>query len=141
MCDPDPPVVVSEPHVHTPDSIEIESRYPVRDRKPPKHLGDFITNIEDNDQVLSTIDYCYKAFMYPQSFKEAVESSESDNWMIAMKEEMISLTENDTFTLTHLPEGRKAVGGHWVYTNKENPNDSQTYKARYVAKVTVKKRV
>ena len=97
--------------------------YPVRDRRPPKHLSDFITEIKDNDQVLSTIDYCYKAFMYPQSFKEAVESSESDNRMIAMKEEMNSLIENDTFTLTHLPEGRKAVVGRWVYTIKEHPND------------------
>ena len=61
--------------------------------------------------------------MYPQSFEEAVESSEFDNWMIPMKDHnfMNYLTEDDTFTLTHLPAGGKAVGGRWVYTNKENP--------------------
>jgi len=49
-----------------------------------------------------------------------------------MEEEMNSLKENNTFTLTTLPKGRKLVGSRWVYTVKEN--DEKTYKARYVAK-------
>ena len=32
-----------------------------------------------------------------------------------MDEEMQSLKENDTFTLTLLPEGKQTVGGRWVY--------------------------
>lgn len=51
-----------------------------------------------------------------------------------MKEEMNSLTENDTFTLTPLPRGKQAVGGCWVYAVKESPHGSETCKARYVAK-------
>lgn len=46
---------------------------------------------------------------------------------------MNSLKENNTFTLTTLPEGKQAVGGRWVYAIKENP-DGGIYKARYVAK-------
>lgn len=51
-----------------------------------------------------------------------------------MKEEMDSLKENDTFELTTLPEGRKIVGGRWVYALKENAERGKIFKARYVAK-------
>ncbi len=47
---------------------------------------------------------------------------------------MHSLRENNTFTLTNLPEGKKAVGGRWVYAIKTNVDGSEKYKARYVAK-------
>lgn len=55
-------------------------------------------------------------------------------WTDAMKEEMKSLTDNDTFSLTPLPRGKQAVGGRWVYTVKENSDGTETCKARYVAK-------
>lgn len=42
--------------------------------------------------------------------------------------------ENNTFTLTNLPEGKKAVGGRWVYAIKNNPDGSEKYKARYVVR-------
>ena len=47
---------------------------------------------------------------------------------------MQSLRENDTFTLTSLPESKCAVGGRWVYAIKSNVDGSGKYKARYVAK-------
>ena len=79
------------------------------------------------------VDYCYRVSAFPQSYKEAVESPESERWIAAMREEMNSLEQNNTYTLTTLP-GRKAVGGRWVYTVKDNPDNSKSYKARYVAK-------
>ena len=112
-------------------------RYPKRERKPPAHLADYATGNDfedDDDQVMFTIDYCYKVCAFPQNYKEAIESPESLHWKNAMEEEMNSLKENNTFTLTTLPKGRKIVGGRWVYTIKENSNGSKTYKARYVAK-------
>ena len=36
--------------------------------------------------------------------------------------------------MTNLPEGKKTVGIKWVYTSKENPDGSKTYKARFVAR-------
>lgn len=51
-----------------------------------------------------------------------------------MDEEMQSLEENQTFTLTKLPEGRKTVGGRWVYSIKEGGDGHEQYKARFVAK-------
>ena len=47
---------------------------------------------------------------------------------------MNSLTENNTFTLSDLPEGKNAVGGRWVYTIKESSTGAKTFKARFVAK-------
>lgn len=55
-------------------------------------------------------------------------------WADAMQEEINSLVENETFTLTPLPRGEQAVGGRWVYAVKQSPDGSETYKARYVAK-------
>lgn len=40
-----------------------------------------------------------------------MDSPESSNWKAAMEEEMNSLIENNTFTLSDLPEGKNAVGG------------------------------
>ena len=74
------------------------------------------------------------AYDVPKTLKEAMDCKKSKMWADAMKEEMNSLTENDTFTLTPLPRGKQAVGGRWVYAVKESPDGSETCKARYVAK-------
>src|SRR6218665_719778 len=47
---------------------------------------------------------------------------------------MNSLLNNDTFEICRLPEGRKVIGGRWVYAVKLGPNGDEQYKARYVAK-------
>ncbi len=47
---------------------------------------------------------------------------------------MHSLRENNVFNLTKLLEGKKAVGGRWVYAIKTNVDRSEEYQARYVAK-------
>lgn len=51
-----------------------------------------------------------------------------------MDEEIKSLEDNQTFTLTKLPEGRKTVGGKWVYSVKGDVDGHDKYKARFVAK-------
>ena len=44
---------------------------------------------------------------------------------MAMEEEIQALQENDAFELTSLPEGRKSVGGRWVYALKLSPNGEE----------------
>lgn len=51
-----------------------------------------------------------------------------------MGEEIQSLNENNTFTLTNLPKGKKTVGGKWVYSIKSDIEGTDKYKARFVAK-------
>ena len=49
----------------------------------------------------------------PVSFKEAVESNNSKKWYNAMKEELKSMTDNNVWVMTELPEVLKelAVNG------------------------------
>ena len=105
------------------------------ERKPPSYLSDYITNVQiGTDQVSGDVDYCYKVSGFPETYQEAIESPDAELWKAAMREEMNSLNENNTYTLTALPEGRQTVGGRWVYTIKESPSMAKRYKARYVAK-------
>ena len=81
-------------------------------RKPPSYLNDYITNVQDQaDQVMYGVDCCYKLSGFPETYKEAMESPEAKHWEEAMRGEMNSLKENNTFTLTKLPESRQAVEG------------------------------
>jgi hypothetical protein len=85
-----------------------------RERKPPSYLSDYITNVQiGTDQVSGDVDYCYKVSGFPETYQEAIESPDAELWKAAMREEMNSLNENNTFTLTALPEGRQTVGGRY----------------------------
>ena len=70
----------------------------------------------------------------PKSYQEAISSPNANSWQEAMKDEMSALRENDTFELVPLPEGRKSVGGRWVFTVKTDKNGEEHCKARFVAK-------
>ncbi|KAH9668753.1 retrovirus-related pol polyprotein from transposon TNT 1-94-like protein [Citrus sinensis] len=61
----------------------------------------------------------------PNTFGEALRSSESDQWKLAMEEEMKSLHQNQTWELVKLPKGKRAIGNKWVYTKKQgSPNQT-----------------
>ena len=70
-----------------------------------------------------------------QTFKEALSSSKPGICASArvLKEEMDSLWENDAFTLTAPPEGKNPIAARWVSVVKDNSDETETYKARYVA--------
>ena len=119
----------------TDNEVPFQSRYPRRERRPPVRLGDYVNKEEiESNQVMNTIDYCYRVSTFPQTYQEAMQSPDSENWKVAMNDEMNSLLANGTFSLTTLPQGRTPVGGRWVYTIKEGANGDITYKARFVAK-------
>jgi len=70
------------------------------------------------------------------AYREAEISSESKMRKDAMEEEMSSLHKNDTWELTELPKGKKAIGCKWVYAKKQGSlkEDIVRYKVRLVAK-------
>ncbi|KAH9733971.1 hypothetical protein KPL71_017220 [Citrus sinensis] len=72
----------------------------------------------------------------PNTFGEALRNSESDQWKLAMEEEMIYLHQNQTRELVELPKGKRVIGNKWVYTKKQGSLNQSTprYKARLVAK-------
>lgn len=70
----------------------------------------------------------------PRSYNEAFNSNEKHEWLSAMKDELKSIEENDTWTLTDLPQGRKSIGSKWVFKKKiDDKGIVVRYKARLVA--------
>ncbi|WOG95118.1 hypothetical protein DCAR_0314420 [Daucus carota subsp. sativus] len=90
---------------------------------------------EATSPVQTTFDYslfCLMAECDPVTFEEA---SEESKWNKAMDEEIGAIKKNDTWELTDLPEGHKAIGVKWVYKTKTNQDgEVEKYKARLVAK-------
>ena len=113
-----------------PQAPEVNQR-PQRNKKMPARFADYETEFDDQ---ISGVEYCYKVGVCPRTYTEAIKSENADKWHEAMHDEMRSLMENETFTLTDLPKDRQVVGGRWVYAVKENANGDETFKARYVAK-------
>lgn len=109
---------------------------PLESVNPPEYLTDYTEgNCDEDDSSLISMDYSYRAvFGIPPTFKEAMASTESEKWKRAMDEEIQSWEDNHTFTLTTLPEGRKTVGGRWVYSIKLGSDGHDQYKAWFVVK-------
>ena len=68
----------------------------------------------------------------PATYDQAVVSSDKSLWLAAIKVELDAHAENSTWSLVHLPAGRRAIGCRWVFTIKDSTNPP-TYKARLVA--------
>eukprot|EP00253_Pinus_taeda_P027912 PITA_27912 len=106
------------------EAPETSLRRLTRIKRPLRRYDDYVTSIafttNDNE---------------PLCYQEAIEGSKSDKWKIAMKDEMMALSKNDTWDLVELPKGRKTVGCKWVFKLKRGVNDTEDrYKARLVAK-------
>jgi hypothetical protein len=70
----------------------------------------------------------------PETYDEALQVENSTKWELAMKDEMDSLMTNQTWELTELPAGKKALHNKWVYRIKGEHDGSKRYKARLVVK-------
>ncbi|GJR98039.1 ribonuclease H-like domain, reverse transcriptase, RNA-dependent DNA polymerase [Tanacetum coccineum] len=68
----------------------------------------------------------------PKNYKEA---SNDQKWIEAMKDELDSINRNNTWKLTSLPPGHKAIGLKWVFKTKRDADGKIIkHKARLVAK-------
>ena len=70
----------------------------------------------------------------PECYDEALQDENSSKWELAMKDEMDSLLGNQTWELTKLPVGKKALHNKWVYRIKNEHDSSKRYKAKLVVK-------
>ena len=71
----------------------------------------------------------------PTTYEESLNSSESDQWLKAMKSEMDSMYTNQVWTLVDPPKGIKPIRCKWIFKKKTDMEDNViTYKARLVAK-------
>lgn len=99
-----------------------------------RRLSDIYNNTEeielDDDMLLLSVEE-------PATFDQAVLEKE---WRQAMKTELEAIERNDTWELTDLPKGHKAIGLKWVYKIKKDSNGMIVkHKARLVAKGYVQK--
>ncbi|CAI7810319.1 unnamed protein product [Closterium sp. NIES-54] len=78
----------------------------------------------------------------PATLKEALESSDAEEWKKAMESELKSIEENDTWELVELPEGRKAITSKWLFKIKSDADGKiERYKSRLVALYQQKEKV
>jgi hypothetical protein len=70
----------------------------------------------------------------PKSIREAYSRPDADKWKEAVKAQLDSLLENNTWELKPLPPGKRVIIPIWVFTIKRNGSgDIVKYKARCVA--------
>ncbi|KAD3336335.1 hypothetical protein E3N88_31854 [Mikania micrantha] len=71
----------------------------------------------------------------PQTYRDAVTSSEGPQWKEAIKNEIDSILQNHTWELVDLPPGCKPLGYRWIFKRKMKADGSiDKYKARLVIK-------
>ncbi|CAI7829658.1 unnamed protein product [Closterium sp. NIES-54] len=71
----------------------------------------------------------------PATLKEALESSDAEEWKKTMESELKSIEENGTWELVELPEGRKAITSKWLFKIKSDADGKiERYKSRLVEK-------
>ncbi|KAH9671981.1 hypothetical protein KPL70_017541 [Citrus sinensis] len=114
-------------HVHVPD----ESRAKLDDKSEQFIFIGYDNNSKgyklynpNNGKIVISRD--------PVNFQEA---ALDEKWRIAMDEEIKAIVKNDTWELTTLPKGHKAIDVKWVYKTKRNAKgEIERHKARLVAK-------
>jgi Reverse transcriptase (RNA-dependent DNA polymerase) len=71
----------------------------------------------------------------PASFTDAMRRPDADYWWKAFCNEIQAIIDNNTWTLTDLPPGKKVIPTRWVCRQKvDAKNKFEKYKARFVAK-------
>ena len=71
----------------------------------------------------------------PVSFDQAMSGENSDKWLMAMKEELKSMDDNNVWEMTELPKDSKRVDCKWVFkTKRDSKGNVERYKVRLVAK-------
>ena len=62
-----------------------------------------------------------------------MQSNEQKQWMNAMKDELASLNENETWELVNRPINAKVIQNRWVMRVKTSSDGNAHFKARLVA--------
>ena len=71
----------------------------------------------------------------PMTYMDALQRSDSERWLEAMKSKMESMEINSVWTLVDPPKGVKPIGCKWIFKRKWGADGKvETYKAYLVAK-------
>lgn len=122
-----------------------------RNRKPPAYLQEYELDYdsqndsESNLALLNTLEKEVISCEYalnivsnisvPDTIDDLKGREDRDKWMKAIDEELSALEENNTWTVTELPPGKKALNSKWVFRVKSDAyGNVEKYKARLVIK-------
>ncbi|KAL2932969.1 Retrovirus-related Pol polyprotein from transposon TNT 1-94 [Bienertia sinuspersici] len=142
---------------HSPNSTQLcPLRVSTRNTQLPSKFKDFVLSMpkQKNTQSTSTESTSFNVYSEPSLAHLASDSLHSlsnvmtsfepscysqakqyPEWVAAMEKELQALEANDTWELTSLPPGKKAIGCKWVYKTKFKPNgEVERYKGRLVAR-------
>ena len=92
----------------TPVELDDSARYPIRIRTRTQHYG--VDEDHDSDYV-SNVHFVFDfnnsnlVIKIPTTYKQAINSPQSEQWIEAMRTQMLVLIENNTFSLVTLPPG------------------------------------
>lgn len=85
--------------------------------------------------VMNPLNLNFAFYSVPETVNEMLKDDHSDEWHVAMKDEIASHVENGTWELSVLPPGKKPIKSKWVFATKTDSNGNIIrYKARLVAK-------
>ena len=54
----------------------------------PKHLEDYICEVDQFISAKFSVDYCYSAAFAPATYKEAISAPDCEKWKRAMEDEI-----------------------------------------------------
>src|SRR3954468_22300926 len=114
---------VNDDDQDTSDQAPTELRRSTRTRSAPEWYGNPVLEIMllDNGE--------------PSNYEEAMAGPDSNKWREAMKSEIGSMYENEVWTLTDLPDDRRAIENKWIFKKKTDADGNVTiYKALLVGK-------
>ena len=83
-----------------------------RSRNPPQRYGQ---------------SYSHNSTFFPkelETYKQAISSSERENWLQAMQEELKFVSDTNTWTLVERPKDKNVIPGIWVYKVKTKANEA-----------------
>jgi len=93
-----------------------------------------MVDLLDSTNIIQNFEYsgvCLLAADEPTSIDEALEEC----WRNAMQAELQAIHENQTWEISDLPKGQKAIGLKWVFKVKRDPaGNIVKHKARLVVK-------
>ncbi|GJV06718.1 zinc finger, CCHC-type containing protein [Tanacetum coccineum] len=128
---------IAEDEVEGTDDVPGPSvpRKSTRTRKAKSFGSDFQLYLVEGtrDKTLSQREYCFIIEEDPRTLSEAMASRDVAFWKEAVQSEIDSIMHNDTWELTDLPPGCKALGCKWILKRKMKVDGSiDKYKARLV---------
>lgn len=108
------------------ETVEEKTENKKRSKKTPVWMKDYEVYM-----ALNVMNYLDEV---PKCYKEIEGREDAYQWKDAVKRELDSIKENNTWDVIKKPEGVEIIDSKWVFNYKENEKNELKYKARLVAR-------